>query len=436
LFVDQSAISPNYSLFTASSIGIHLKGGSVTPQNITNSNITRNTVGIKVEGNNQTPSCIISDCNLIKNSTYNLEHTGTFADASAIIPAENNYWGTTVLTEIDALIYDHVDNSVMPTVDYLPIRPTINTAIVGTSDFDASGLVDGVDLTIMANTFGAITGDANFNDQCDLNASGRVDGFDLAIFATRFGASGLDKITAGLPPASLMLTADTDALSIGDRFRVMVNCTDMQPAAGIAFILSYDMASFELTDVSVPNSITDRPECIAMHADTGGDLIVGIASSASFEPTGDTPLMVVEFAVRDLRHDTAFFRLDEAGILNEYGMSRQDCVAGMLEMPTLSTGVADVAPMAFALAQNSPNPFNPVTTIALTLPEDMTGRLRVYNLSGQMIAELLNGHCAAGLQTVVWDGRNSQGEPVGSGVYVYRFTSRDYTSVRKMTLIR
>ena len=137
-----------------------------------------------------------------------------------------------------------------------------------------------------------------------------------------------------------------------------------------------------------------------------------------------------------VHNDTAFFRLDGVGILDERGTSRQQCDAGLLELPSLTTGVGEDSPIAFALSQNSPNPFNPVTTITLSLPEDTAGRLCVYNLSGQMVAELLNGRYTAGLHTVVWDGRNSQGAPVGSGVYLYRFTSPQYTSVKKMTLIR
>lgn len=63
----------------------------------------------------------------------------------------------------------------------------------------------------------------------------------------------------------------------------------------------------------------------------------------------------------------------------------------------------------YALSQNVPNPFNSITTIALSMPEAGEVQLAVYNLSGQRIATLVRGTLAPGTYTITWDGRDDAG---------------------------
>jgi len=77
-------------------------------------------------------------------------------------------------------------------------------------------------------------------------------------------------------------------------------------------------------------------------------------------------------------------------------------------------------PHGFVLEANYPNPFNPSTTIGYKLSQQSSVKVTVYNLQGQEIKSFALGEQAAGSQKVVWDGRNSDGAPLASGVYVYR----------------
>ena len=88
------------------------------------------------------------------------------------------------------------------------------------------------------------------------------------------------------------------------------------------------------------------------------------------------------------------------------------------------------------LIMNYPNPFNPETTIAFTLPEPGKIRLSVYNIRGRFVRELLNEFREAGEHRVVWDGRDERGYPVSSGVYFYRLSAGDITEQRKMMLLK
>jgi hypothetical protein len=102
---------------------------------------------------------------------------------------------------------------------------------------------------------------------------------------------------------------------------------------------------------------------------------------------------------------------------------------------TTGTDVPE-APGAFALYQNAPNPFNPVTTIRFDLPFRSRVKLAVYNVRGQLVRVILDGDVAAGWKEVVWDGRDYLGRPVAAGIYFYRFDSKAFRESRKMILIR
>lgn len=91
----------------------------------------------------------------------------------------------------------------------------------------------------------------------------------------------------------------------------------------------------------------------------------------------------------------------------------------------------NVLPVTFMLNQNYPNPFNPATQITYTIPEESIVTLTVYNILGQKVAQLINGQQPAGRYTVNFDGKN-----LGSGVYIYRLNAGNFSSSKKMILLR
>jgi len=93
-------------------------------------------------------------------------------------------------------------------------------------------------------------------------------------------------------------------------------------------------------------------------------------------------------------------------------------------------------PDEYVLCQNYPNPFNPVTEIAFALPVSEYVTFVIYNSLGQTVKTLLSGRMPPGERRITWDGTNSEGLLVGSGVYFYRIRAGGFSAVKKMVLIR
>jgi hypothetical protein len=88
-------------------------------------------------------------------------------------------------------------------------------------------------------------------------------------------------------------------------------------------------------------------------------------------------------------------------------------------------------PTVYDLSQNSPNPFNPVTEISFSLPDASYVRLTVYNILGQVMANLVDGNLEAGFHSAIWDGNN-----VASGIYLYRLEVGNIVFTKKMVLLK
>lgn len=93
-------------------------------------------------------------------------------------------------------------------------------------------------------------------------------------------------------------------------------------------------------------------------------------------------------------------------------------------------------PSEFALGQNYPNPFNPNTSIKYQVPNASNVSIIIYNAIGQEVVRLLNKHHEAGYYSIAWDGKDSFGKSVHSGIYLYKMTAGNYSSVKKMLVIK
>ena len=101
--------------------------------------------------------------------------------------------------------------------------------------------------------------------------------------------------------------------------------------------------------------------------------------------------------------------------------------------------LAALAPKETALLPNYPNPFNPETWISYQLAESADVSISIYSADGQLVRTLTLGHQSVGVyesrsRAAYWDGRNTLGESVASGVYFYTLTAGEFTATRKMLI--
>ena len=90
----------------------------------------------------------------------------------------------------------------------------------------------------------------------------------------------------------------------------------------------------------------------------------------------------------------------------------------------------------FALYQNVPNPFNPITVIEFSIPNDTDVNIIIYDLMGNEVKTLINEFKPVGQYQVNWDGNDNSGQSVSGGIYFYQIQAGDYNQTKKMVLLK
>jgi hypothetical protein len=98
---------------------------------------------------------------------------------------------------------------------------------------------------------------------------------------------------------------------------------------------------------------------------------------------------------------------------------------------TSVNGNENELPKVYKLYDNYPNPFNPVTKIKFDLPSNRTVKLKVFDITGKLVADLINGELKAGTYEYLFNAEN-----LSSGIYFYRIEMSDLSDIRRMILIK
>jgi len=93
-------------------------------------------------------------------------------------------------------------------------------------------------------------------------------------------------------------------------------------------------------------------------------------------------------------------------------------------------------PDVFALHNNYPNPFNPVTNIGYDIPELSKVSIDIYNIAGNKVKTLVSKEHQPGRYKVQWNATNESGAPVATGMYIYKIRAKDFVSVKKLLLMK
>jgi hypothetical protein len=125
-----------------------------------------------------------------------------------------------------------------------------------------------------------------------------------------------------------------------------------------------------------------------------------------------------------------------AGTFGMAGGKPSSCFARWSEIPT-GIEITEPPSIETALLQNYPNPFNPTTTIEYRIEARAHVSLKVYNAAGQFVRTLVDEvQSPYAAHDVTWDGTDSAGQTVSSGVYFVKLVTKDFSQVKKMVLLR
>lgn len=198
-----------------------------------------------------------------------------------------------------------------------------------------------------------------------------------------------------------------------------------EEVAGIELDLSFDHSKLEVDAINT----TSRTEKLDLFYNIrSGSVKIGLVDiyGANTLSPGQGPLL--EIKLRQRVSAISGLKIDKAIVANT---SAQE-----LEVQIQPNKVLRSIPGNFSLAQNYPNPFNARTIISYSLPEDSKVEITIYNILGQRVKTLMNEYQLAGYKRVIWDGTNQKGKTVASGIYFYSIKAGDFTSSKKMLLLK
>jgi hypothetical protein len=278
-------------------------------------------------------------------------------------------------------------------------------------DFDASGAVDFGDFFTFVDNFGKTVAGKRWARAATVDERAR---FSLEAFMPRGRGRGhlatlrlwAEDIEA-LKAYGAVIEYDPSALSF------------LGASPGPGHLLESQGGSAPLFGV-----LSQRPGQVAL----GNGLVAGAALS------GQGLLAELRFGLHG-----------EAGEVNFVLREAYVASSGQAVRAVAQLGSAQLRPQAFALYANYPNPFNPSTSIEYALPRESEVSLVIYDILGQQVRALVLGQKqGAGFYRLAWDGRNSAGRAVASGVYFYRLralalhvsSELQFAQTRKMTLIQ
>ena len=138
-------------------------------------------------------------------------------------------------------------------------------------------------------------------------------------------------------------------------------------------------------------------------------------------------------------NDAGFNSLSEGVTTDIRGLSRpqnHNFDIGAYEFNSTIPDSIETIPDDFRLEQNYPNPFNSSTTIRFTLPVDASVTISIYNILGEKISQISNGNLGSGVNDILFNA-----DELTSGIYIYKvdvsgIDGTNFSSTRKMTLIR
>jgi len=342
--------------------------------------LMNNTVGLYSD--ESSPNVNNGHNNFVSNTSYNME---TYP--SSPLRAEHNWWGSTDEHTIEAKFNDPTE------IDYIPFDLTYNT-------LNRSGEDMSVYEEAMANLLNGNYSDAEigFKSVIEDGVDSNDDAPSLAGLFVCYKENGI------LSELDTYIVGLLEGTPTEDLEKSLLN-TQALTNRGIGEY-SDAMLHYEAI-IENPDSYADS--CYAV-IDLGNTYL-----ECSYRTIGTMPQFCPES-------------------YESHKILTQNLLASILSGNTGNSGTP--VSKRPELYPNYPNPFNPTTTIRFSIPNDSQVKLSIYNIRGQRVTTLVNDTLTPGYHEAVWNGTDSHGRCVSSGVYFYRLDTGNKAITKKMLLLK
>ncbi|MFH2035684.1 MAG: T9SS type A sorting domain-containing protein, partial [Candidatus Zixiibacteriota bacterium] len=269
----------------------------------------------------------------------------------------------------------------------------------------------------------------------DINLNGVPNEIADAVVYTGYFIYGLNAFTVNVEGqiAASDINGDGIALTVADLvYMIRIIVGDALPIPKLSPMIEA-AAEFSIAGECITLENTDAP-IGAIHITYEGDIIPTLTENAShmnveYHYDG----LVTRAIIYSMNKDSY---LESGPIVNSIGGNNVISIDVASYDGNTMKSQLNVLPDNFELGQNYPNPFNPTTVINFALPQVSDVNIEVYNILGRKVVTLIDERMDAGYHSVNWNGTNSQGVSVASGVYFYRLTAGEFTQSKKMVLLK
>ncbi|MDH3196794.1 MAG: T9SS type A sorting domain-containing protein [Candidatus Krumholzibacteria bacterium] len=409
--------------------GVYAGSSTVTVQG---ASLSRNAAGfggggLAVEG--ASSSVTASDCEVLWNTA--LLAAGLYGSQSTVFARHNLFVGNTASATGGGIYLGTAPGGEIAgnTLDR-------NGAGSGVGGILLSGAVVDASNNIVVNTTGVGVSCSGGAPVLSYNLVYGSSGADYSGCGAGTGSVSGDPLFADTSATDYRLALHSPAIDAGDP-----DAGRNDPDGSRGDMGRYGSHAFAMAQPSFPQGLVATPSgpdlVLSWNRNPEGDVAyytVYCDSTGGFRPsadnlwatTADTTLIFGAPA------DTTYYvvcAVDTSGYAS--GFSTE-----VVSLPGSTTGAGDVVRYDDALMQNVPNPFNPTTAIRFSLAAPAHVRLAVYDVSGRRVRTLLDAPRGSGPHTAVWDGTNTSGRHVASGVYFYRLEAGRFSETRKMMLLK
>jgi len=321
-----------------------------------------------------------------------------------------------------------VDGNVLHEV-YTSANSAIACANLRVGDFTSDNYVNISDFAIFGDNYLKTSDNPEWDQLYDLDSDGTIVNIsDFAVFGDNYlkgtppAGKAADGLNAGVNvDASMVLNVVRADAETNADYVAEVSIQNVTELKSFDFKLAFNPEKVEFLSVDGLGE-----ELTLIRTEKPGELLV---AKAFREEDVFDGIIRVNFASTGKAGDSMMSLV--AGNLAD-----ESYMANMIDEANLGTFRLEALPTVFALDQNFPNPFNPITTIRYSIPTDAHVELVIINLNGQVVRTLVNNDQRADFYNVVWNGRNQNGNEVATGMYFYRIQAGKLSDIKKLMLIK